>query len=54
MAILKCSCKHEFQDRTYGKGMRVFNETKIKDRFRCTVCVSLKTKTNIVKDNKKR
>ena len=39
--IKKCSCKHEYQDKTYGKGRRVFNEC-VKDRkhtgWRCTVC----------------
>lgn len=38
--ILQCTCTHEFQDATYGKGMRVFNETG-KDQqagYRCTVC----------------
>lgn len=38
--ILQCSCQSEFQDVTYGKGMRVFNEIG-KDQnsgYRCTVC----------------
>jgi len=34
--IKKCTCKHEFQDKKYGKGMRVFN--KGKEVWRCTVC----------------
>ena len=37
MAIQKCVCKHEFQDATYGKGMRVHTEAKDKS-LRCTVC----------------
>jgi hypothetical protein len=40
--IHKCTCKHEYQDETYGKGMRVFNKMKEKGpgelRYRCTVC----------------
>ena len=37
-AILKCNCKHEYQDQTYGKGKRVCNPTKDKNEYRCTVC----------------
>lgn len=40
--IKKCSCTHEFQDQTYGQGMRVMNpagkaggEAKF---YHCTVC----------------
>lgn len=40
--IIKCTCKHEFQDATYGAGMRVFNpQGKGKDQgssYVCTVC----------------
>ena len=36
--IMRCTCKHEFQDKEYGKGMRVFNPMKISGRYRCTVC----------------
>ena len=36
--ILRCSCKHEFQDNHYGKGMRLFNKTSKLDIYRCTVC----------------
>jgi hypothetical protein len=38
--IVTCSCKHEYQDKTYGKGRRVANQTT-KDGgkvYRCTVC----------------
>ena len=38
--ILKCSCKHEFQDAIYGKELRVHNrapKSKYGD-WRCTVC----------------
>ena len=40
MAIFNCSCKHEFQDKTYGVGRRVFNMGKTK--YTCTVCKSTK------------
>ena len=40
--IMKCSCKHEFQDEKYGKGNRIFNPAgKGSDQgkgYRCTVC----------------
>lgn len=35
--IEKCDCKNDFQDRRYGKGKRVKNETK-GGGARCTVC----------------
>jgi len=38
--IASCTCSHEFQDRKYGRGMRVFNEGKT--NYRCTVCKSTK------------
>jgi hypothetical protein len=38
--VMPCSCESNFQDRIYGKNMRVFNQTrKNNDRtYRCTVC----------------
>lgn len=40
--ILKCSCRHEYQDETYGEGMRLHNwapgSKKTDVRWRCTVC----------------
>lgn len=38
--ILKCACTHDYQDKKYGKDMRVMNQTR-KDSgkgYRCTVC----------------
>lgn len=38
--IKHCNCTSEFQDATYGKGMRLFNEAG-KDKaieLHCTVC----------------
>lgn len=31
-----CSCDHPYQDRRYGKGVRIHNRTT--DSYRCTVC----------------
>lgn len=41
--IVSCSCAHEWQDKTYGKGKRVYNLIKssgpgMPQRGRCTVC----------------
>ncbi len=36
--IMKCYCKHEFQDSRYGKQNRVYNKTKDDGIYRCTVC----------------
>lgn len=39
---IKCTCKSEFQDKLYGKGVRLFNccgDSKGKiTGYRCTVC----------------
>lgn len=40
MKILRCTCKHPFQDSLYGIGNRAMNETK-SGQYRCTVCSSL-------------
>lgn len=34
--IAKCDCKSEFQDKKYGKGMRVKNSSTA--GYTCTVC----------------
>jgi hypothetical protein len=37
--IKPCSCKNEYQDAHYGKGMRVHNPpAKPENPMRCTVC----------------
>lgn len=36
--VIKCNCVHEFQDRIYGKGMRLANEMGDNNGYRCTVC----------------
>lgn len=35
--ILRCNCEHEFQDKTYGRNMRVHNVNNKGQAF-CTVC----------------
>ena len=43
--ILKCICKHEYQDKVYGTGNRVHNNRskgKEDDGYRCTVCGDVK------------
>lgn len=37
MALIKCTCKSEYQDEKYGKDNRVGNKTS-KDLYRCTIC----------------
>lgn len=41
--LIKCTCKHEYQDKKYGKGLRVANNTKL-ETWRCTVCGKEKAK----------
>ncbi len=40
--LIKCECKHEYQDQKYGKGIRLANKTKFvhveNEVYRCTVC----------------
>jgi hypothetical protein len=40
MPIAKCSCIHPYQDKIYGYGNRVMNNTK-SGQLRCTVCNTL-------------
>ena len=43
--ILKCSCEHKYQDKKYGKGLRVHNPVKgrgDKPDWCCTVCKKVK------------
>lgn len=48
--LAHCTCKHEFQDTTYGTGNRVHNLTKDGKTARCTVC---QKKYTVKKDEKK-
>jgi len=40
--IKYCSCKHEYQEKVYGPGLRVHNEAKSSNKsekaYTCTVC----------------
>ena len=39
--IKRCKCSHEYQDKEYGKSLRVFNLCKRGEGYftgRCTVC----------------
>lgn len=38
--VKQCNCKHEFQDKTYGKQIRVHNIGGVKGslKYSCTVC----------------
>ena len=36
--VMKCFCEHVFQDKTYGKGNRVYNKMVKDNSWRCTVC----------------
>jgi len=40
MAIFKCTCYHEAQDKMYGRKRRVFNPKadRTKNLYTCTVC----------------
>jgi len=42
MAIKRCTCEHEYQNKRHGKGKRVMNETRKSNTnniiYRCTVC----------------
>jgi hypothetical protein len=42
--VRPCSCAHEFQDKEYGRGMRVHTQggTVTAPKFRCTVCGATK------------
>lgn len=46
--ILPCTCKHNFQDKQYGKKMRVHNYAAKANGgvggYRCTVCLKIKNK----------
>lgn len=41
--IIKCKCKHAFQDKTYGKDYRVHSVggTPTQPTYKCTVCANV-------------
>jgi hypothetical protein len=52
--ILACTCKHDYQDQTYGPGLRVHNpyRTPAPGGWRCTVCSKVKPSTAKVEPTK--
>jgi hypothetical protein len=42
--ILQCDCQNEYQDRKYGKGMRVHNQRGKTNNYRCSICLKDKAK----------
>lgn len=36
--IVKCECKHDYQDKKHGQGKRVANWAPKKGGHKCTVC----------------
>lgn len=36
--LLICHCVHEYQDKRYGRFLRVHNRANKKGLWRCTVC----------------
>jgi hypothetical protein len=38
MEVRACTCKHEFQDRQYGKGTRAHTVNTKNKKVTCTVC----------------
>lgn len=36
--VKQCSCSHSFQDKTYGKGNRLHNQSEDGKKAKCTVC----------------
>lgn len=38
VVIKPCNCNHAYQDKTYGRGVRVMNYGMDKKSWTCTVC----------------
>lgn len=36
--VRPCSCDSEYQDKKYGRKLRLFNKMKKENCWRCTVC----------------
>lgn len=54
MTIKKCNCEHKYQDKKYGKRMRVMNPLIDNKGFRCTVCgITNKEGQNLSTEKKK-
>jgi len=50
--VIKCNCKHAWQDETYGYGNRIANELK-NGQLRCTVCGTVSGSQSIAINVKK-
>lgn len=50
MPLIRCSCKNDWMDKTYGKSVRVANKTSktSPQEYRCCVCEK-ETTTNVVR-----
>jgi hypothetical protein len=42
--VRPCNCNHQYQDRVYGKGMRVHNVSPKTEASVCTVCGAQKAR----------
>jgi len=40
--LKRCDCKCSYQDKRYGRGMRVHNECKNGEKGRCATCLDEK------------
>jgi len=40
--VIGCRCDHEYQDKRYGKKMRLHNKKADNKGYRCTVCADEK------------
>lgn len=47
--IMRCTCKHEYQDEKYGEQNRMFVYASKTENHRCTVCGNLKQQLPISK-----
>jgi hypothetical protein len=53
MKVIQCSCEHEFQDRRFGKNMRLMNAIKPDKGYRCTVCLAIRYSSGSIIESKK-
>ncbi len=38
MKVMLCTCESMYRDKVYGKMMRLFNQMKKDNTWRCTIC----------------
>jgi hypothetical protein len=51
--VLRCSCQHDYQDETYGVGLRVHN-LKMNGQYACTVCGTIRGAAQTIDEKKKK